>query len=269
MQGPKLGVQSLFEELSATYDSTGIDFFGQIARALVARARLTEGSTVLDVGCGAGAVLVAASEVIGPGGRLIGIDLAQGMVERARQAVREHALQNAEIQVGDAEAPPAAPRSVDAIVASLVLFFLPHIDTALDAYAQTLVAGGTLAFSTFVGDDDWTPLDELLEALTPPPPPTREAAWFQSPGGIHSILDAHGFRDISIEDVTHAVDFPTLEAFHEWTWSTGWRAAWYAVPAEDRVAARAAVDGYLESLQRRRGRLRLETAVRYTRATAT
>jgi SAM-dependent methyltransferase len=269
MVDPKLGVQSLFDELSATYDSTGIDFFGQIARALVTRARLSEGSTVLDVGCGAGAVLVAASEVIGPSGRLIGIDLAQGMVERARQAVREHALENAEIQVGDAEAPPAAPRSVDAIVASLVLFFLPQIDTALDAYAQTLIAGGTLAFSTFVGDDDWTPLDRLLEAFTPPPPPMQGEAWFESPGGIRAILNVHGFHDISIEDVAHQVDFPSLEAFHEWAWSTGWRAAWYAVPAEDRPSARAAVDGYLESLQRRRGSLRLETAVRYTRATAT
>jgi len=135
---PKQGVQSLFDELSATYDSTGIDFFGQIARALVACARLSEGSTVLDVGCGAGAVLVAASEVVGPTGRLMGIDLAEGMVERAREAVCELALENAQVQVGDAEAPPTAPRSVDAIIASLVLFFLPNIDLALDAYAQTL-----------------------------------------------------------------------------------------------------------------------------------
>jgi O-methyltransferase / aklanonic acid methyltransferase len=268
MADPKLGVQSLFDELSATYDSTGIDFFGQIARTLVTRARLREGSTVLDVGCGAGAVLVAASGVIGPSGRLIGIDLAQGMVERARQAVREHALENAEIQVGDAEAPPAAPRSVDAILASLVLFFLPHIDTALDAYAQALVAGGTLAFSTFVADDDWTALDRLLETFMPPAPAPEGEPWFESAGAIRAILEVHGFHDISIEDVTHHVDFPSLEAFHEWAWSTGWRAAWNAVPGGDRPAARAAVDGHLDSLQRRRGSLRLETAVRYTRAAA-
>ncbi len=269
MLDPKQGVKSLFDELSATYDSTGIDFFGQIARALVARARLSEGSTVLDVGCGAGAVLAAASEVVGRSGRLIGIDLAEGMVERARHTMRELGLENVQVQVGDAESPPTASRSVDAILASLVLFFLPKIDLALDAYAKTLVVGGTLAFSTFVGDDDWTPLDQLLEAFAPPSPPAQRDAWFESPGGIRSILDVHGFRNISIEDVTHQVEFPTLAALHEWAWSTGWRAAWSAVPAHDRRAARAEVDGYLDSLQRRRGSLRLETAVRYTRAAAT
>ena len=268
MADPKDGVRSLFDELSATYDSTGIDFFGQIARTLVAHARLREGSTVLDVGCGAGAALLAAAEVVGPTGSVIGIDLAEGMVGRARQAVRERALENVVVQVGDAEAPPTAPRSVDAIVASLVVFFLPNIGLALDAYEKTLVAGGTLAFSTFVGDDDWTPVDHILESFTPSPPPAPGEAWFESTNGISSILRAHGYHSVAIDDVTHQVEFPSLEAFHEWDWSTGSRAAWSAIPAGDRVAARTAVDAYLDSLQRRRGALRLETAVRYTRAVA-
>jgi SAM-dependent methyltransferase len=265
---PKDGVRSLFDELSATYDATGIDFFGQIARTLVARAGLGEGSTVLDIGCGAGAALLAAAEAVGPSGTVIGIDLAEGMVERARRAVRERALENVVVQVGDAEAPPTAPRSVDAIVASLVVFFLPDIELALDAYAKTLVAGGTLAFSTFVGDDDWTPLDSILEGFAPPSPPAQGEAWFESASGISSILRAHRFHSVSIDDVTHQVEFPSLEAFHEWDWSTGSRATWSAIPAEDRVAARTAVDAYLDSLERRRGALRLETAVRYTRAVA-
>ena len=66
-------MRSLFDELSETYDSTGIDFFGQIARALVRYARLRPGSTVLDVGFGAGAALAAASEAVGANGRVLGI----------------------------------------------------------------------------------------------------------------------------------------------------------------------------------------------------
>lgn len=260
-------MRSLFDELSATYDAAGVDFFGQIARELVARARLRKGSTVLDVGCGTGAVLVAACEPVGPTGHLMGIDLAEGMVERARRAVRELALENVQVTIGDAEAPPTAPDSIDAIVASLVLFFLPNIDLALDAYAQTLVTGGTLAFSTFVGDDDWTPLDQLLQTFTPPTPAQPER-WFEGPSGIRSILQAHGFSNVSIDDVIHHVEFPDLGSFHEWTWSTGWRATWSAIPAGERVAAREAVDSCLDSLQKRRGSLRLQTAVRYTRATA-
>jgi ubiquinone/menaquinone biosynthesis C-methylase UbiE len=262
----KAGVQSLFDEVSATYDSTGVDFFGQIARRLITYARLRQASTVLDVGCGAGAALLAASEAVGANGRVLGIDLAPGMVERAERLVDELRLDNVRVELGDAEAPPTPPASVDAIVASLVLFFLPEVDRALDAYAETLVPGGTLAFSTFAGGDDWEPLDRLLTSFVSEPPGAEEDAWFESSAGIRRQLGAHGFTDVSIEEVTHAVDFPSVASFHEWTWSTGWRATWSAIPPDRREAAKAAVDGYLEPRSRRDGSLTLATAVRYTRA---
>jgi len=265
----KLRVQSLFDEVSATYDSTGIDFFGQIARTLVEYARLREGARVLDVGCGAGAALIAASEIVGHTGRVIGIDLASGMVERARRAARELALENVQVQVGDAEAPPIDSFSVDAIVSSLVLFFLPNIGLALDAFAQRLAVGGTLAFSSFVGEDDWTPLDRLLATFTRAPPTAQEDAWFESRDGIRAVLHTHGFHQVSIEEVTHHIEFPDVTSFHEWGWSTGWRTAWQAIPAEHRETARAAVDEYLQSVEKQRGCLRLATAIRYTRAETT
>jgi hypothetical protein len=67
----------------------------------------------------------------------------------------------------------------------------------------------------------------------------------------------------------HDVHFPTIAAFHEWTWSTGWRVTWSAIPPEQRETAKAAVDDYLRSLQEQQGMLRLQTSVRYTRAVAT
>lgn len=262
----KLGVQSLFDEVSPTYDSTGIDFFGQIARALVRYARLRAGSTVLDVGCGAGAALTAASEAVGANGRVLGIDLAPGMVNRAQRLVEQRSLDNVRVEVGDAEAPPTPPDSVDAIVASLVLFFLPNIDVALDAYATTLVPGGTLAFSTFGAEDDWEPLDRLLARFVPDATPSQDEAWFESAAGIDAKLRAHGFGAVSIEETTHQVDFPSVASFHEWTWSTGWRETWRSVPPERLEAAKAAVDEELRSRARADGSLRLATAVRYSRA---
>ena len=259
-------MQALFDELSETYDSAGIDFFGQIARTLVENARLRKGSTVLDVGCGAGAALSAASEAVGTNGRVLGIDLAAGMVERAQRVVEELALNNTRVEMGDAEVPPTQPGSVDAIIASLVLFFLPNIDLALDAYARALVPRGTLAFSTFGADDDWEPLDQLLASFVSESPHAEAEAWFESSAGISSKLHAHGFREVSIQEATHQVDFPSVASFHEWTWSTGWRATWSEIPPGQRRAAKAAVDDFLRSRARRDGSLRLATAVRYTRA---
>lgn len=249
-------MQSLFDEVSATYDSTGIDFFGQIARRLIRHARVRPGSTVLDVGCGAGAALVHASEAVGPNGRVLGIDLAPGMAQRAQRVAEQLGLGNVRVEVGDAEAPPTPPAFVDTIVASLVLFFLPDIDLALDRYAETLVPAGTLAFATFGADDDWQPLDRLLTSFVPDPAGAQGDEWFGTSTGIRAKLGTHGFTDVAIEDAS----------FHEWTWSTGWRATWSAIPADRRETAKAAVDGYLEPRSRRDGSLTLATAVRYTRA---
>jgi ubiquinone/menaquinone biosynthesis C-methylase UbiE len=258
----------LFDELSFTYDTTGIDFFGQIARALVDYARVREGSTVLDVGCGAGAALVPAARAVGAGGTVIGIDLAPGMVERAQRVVEELALENVRVRVGDAEAPPVEPASVDTIVASLVLFFLPNIEVALDAYAHILREGGTLAFSTFDADDDWAALEQILARFTPSPPSAQGEPWYETREGIRAMLEAHGFHGIEIEEARHDIVFPTVSAFHEWSWSTGWRRAWQAVPDAHLDEAKAAIDAHLESSASRHGSIRLTTGVRYTRATA-
>jgi ubiquinone/menaquinone biosynthesis C-methylase UbiE len=262
----ELDARSLFDELSATYDTTGIDFFGQIGRRLVKHARLRKGSVVLDLGCGAGAALIPASEAVGPTGRVLGIDYAAGMVDRAQRAVKQLSLGNVTVELGDAAAPPTAPGSFDAILASLVLFFLPNIDLALEAYAQALVPGGTLSFSTFADDDDWTPLDQLLADFASASTQKQERPWFESATGIRSVLGTRGFQNISIAEVTHQVHFPTITAFHEWAWSTGWRAEWTSIPNDQRHTAKAAVDDHLRSLQEERGTLRLETQVRYTRA---
>ena len=262
-------MQSLFDELSATYDLSRVNFFGQIARTLIEYARVRQGATVLDVGCGAGAALIPASEAVGATGHVVGIDFALGMVERARRTVSDQALENVQVLVGDAECPPTEQRSVDVIVSSLVLFFLPNIDDAFEAYARTLVAGGTLAFSTFAGDDDWTPLDKIVATFARPPSQALPDTWFKTPSAIQATLEAHRFHNVSIHDITHQVQFPDISTFHEWNWSTGWRAAWSAIPPEHRETALAAVNNHLRNLQAQRGSLRLDTAVRYTRAEAT
>jgi hypothetical protein len=78
----------------------------------------------------------------------------------------------------------------------------------------------------------------------------------------------HGFHGVAIEEARHDIVFPTVSAFHEWSWSTGWRRAWQAVPDAHLDEAKAAIDAYLESSASGHGSIRLTTGVRYTRATA-
>ena len=141
----KRAVVSLFDEVSPLYDAGDVDFFRQIARHVVELARLVPGEFVLDVGCGPGAVLLYAADAVGPDGHVLAIDLADGMVARARQAARLRGFRHVEFAVADADAPPVAEQSLDAVLASLVLFFLPNIGAAPDAYARALRRGGRVS----------------------------------------------------------------------------------------------------------------------------
>ena len=80
-------------------------------------------------------------------------------------------------------------------------------------------------------------------------------------GGYKLYLFCHGTGS------GHDIFFPTVSAFHEWSWSTGWRRAWQAVPDAHLDEAKAAIDAYLEASASGHGSIRLTTGVRYTRAT--
>jgi len=260
----KRAVVSLFEEVSHVYDAGDVDFFGQIGRHLVELARLEPGEFVLDVGCGSGAVLLHAAEAVGPGGHVLGIDLAGGMVGRARQAARLQGFRHVEVAVADAEAPPVAEQSLDAVLASLVLFFLPNIAAELDAYARALRRGGRLVFSTFAAGDPWEQLDEAVQRFAPGKDDAPGPQWFDTLDGIEALVRSSGFVDVAIDEVTHPVSYPSPEAWYDWTWTTGWRSIWKRMPDTARQQARAAAFGLLASHTRSDGTITLDTNLRYT-----
>lgn len=68
--------------------------FEPIRRQAVARLELREGDTVLDVGCGTGLSFALIQRVIGPQGRIVGIEQSPDMLAKARARVARHAWSN-------------------------------------------------------------------------------------------------------------------------------------------------------------------------------
>jgi ubiquinone/menaquinone biosynthesis C-methylase UbiE len=89
--GRYLGVEgqimSVYDRAAASYERVGPPFFSYFGRRVVDMVGVPEASRVLDVACGAGAVLLAAVERIGPRGVVVGVDRANAMVDRARRSV--------------------------------------------------------------------------------------------------------------------------------------------------------------------------------------
>ena len=63
-------------------------------RALLAEVGIAAGSACLDLGCGGGDVTLELARALGPGGRVLGVDLDEIMVDMARREAEEHRLSN-------------------------------------------------------------------------------------------------------------------------------------------------------------------------------
>jgi ubiquinone/menaquinone biosynthesis C-methylase UbiE len=265
---PKQRVEALFDLLSADYDASGVDFFQVFGRRLVEIAGLRPGQQVLDVGAGRGAVVFPAAKAVGPAGSVQAIDLAPAMVDLLRQEIAERGLTNADARVGDAEAPGGPDGSFDAVLASLVLFFLPDVPRALRAFHAALRPGGVLGFTTF-GDTDprWKPLEDLLvEAGGGEDRGVRRPVSdpLGSPAEIVETLEVAGFVDIDVHDEVHRTLFASPEQWRAWTHSTGGRTLIMRIPPDRRDDAVARAMALVDTLRGDDGLIGEDVTVRYT-----
>jgi demethylmenaquinone methyltransferase/2-methoxy-6-polyprenyl-1,4-benzoquinol methylase len=134
-------LRRIFDETAPDYDRIErVLAFGTGApyrRAALRRAELAEGSQVLDVGIGTGLVARAALELIGPRGRLIGIDPSPGMMG-------EIALPGVELLRGRAEALPQPDLSSDFVSMGYALRHLADVRPAFAEFFRVLRPGGRL-----------------------------------------------------------------------------------------------------------------------------
>jgi arsenite methyltransferase len=107
-------------------------------------APLRPGEQVVDVGCGAGIDSLVAAKMVGPDGRVIGVDMTPAMLATARRAVAESGLANVTVREGFAEALPVPDAWADAVISNGVLNLMPDKDAALREMARVLKPGGRL-----------------------------------------------------------------------------------------------------------------------------
>jgi ubiquinone/menaquinone biosynthesis C-methylase UbiE/catechol 2,3-dioxygenase-like lactoylglutathione lyase family enzyme len=132
-------------------------------------AGIKEGDTVVDLGSGVGIDCFVAAKLVGATGKVIGIDMTDAMLEKARtfnkEVARKLGYNVVEFRKGTIEAIPIDSGSVDIVMSNCVLNLSPDKDKVFSEIDRILADAGKVVISDIVSDRDITEEDQRNEQL--------------------------------------------------------------------------------------------------------
>jgi ubiquinone/menaquinone biosynthesis C-methylase UbiE len=114
----------IYRRRARGYDHSGLSSFKKWRKEAVQRLELKPGNIVVDLGCGTGLNFEPLQQAVGPGGKIIGVDLTGAMLDQARRRIAQHGWQNVELVQGDA-ARYDFPAPLDGVISTFALSFIP------------------------------------------------------------------------------------------------------------------------------------------------
>lgn len=186
---------------------------------LVADARLRSGLRVLDLGSGTGYPALLAAQAVGTNGGVLGIDLAERMLEAARRKAASLKLSNVTFRGGDVTTLPFEPASFDAVTSRFCLMFLPEIPKAVAEIARVLKPDAWLAAAVWAVPEKnpylKIPMDIIKQFVELPQADPDAPGIFRlaKPGELAGMLQQAGFVDISEQEFLGDVRFAAADQY--------------------------------------------------------
>jgi SAM-dependent methyltransferase len=173
------------------------------------------GENVLDIGCGCGETTWRLAEAVGPGGKILAVDVSRPLLAQAR--VRGQA-KNVRFEEADASAYAFQPE-YDLIFSRFGVMFFEDPAAAFANIRKAAAKGARLAFVCWrpVQENEWTmlPMSAARPLLPeqPAPDPTAPGPFaFSDPQRVKDILTKAGFQDVKIEKLDGVMDLgPSAE----------------------------------------------------------
>ncbi|MBA4395124.1 MAG: methyltransferase type 11 [Desulfobacca sp.] len=129
---------------------------------------VSEGLTVLDIGCGGGLDCLVAARMAGPEGKVVGLDFSSEMISRAKENLQASDLTNVTFLVWSGEPLPFPENSFDRVISNGVFNLIPDKPKALQEVFRVLKPEGRLMMA-----------DQILTGEAPRDHQARIESWFR------------------------------------------------------------------------------------------
>lgn len=237
----KKNITYLFNKVSTVFDSSGPKYFAYFGERLVQLSGVKEGEKVLDVASGKGASLFLAAEKVGKNGKVIGIDIARGMVNETNLEIQRRTVKNAEAMVMDAENLSFTNETFDHILCGFAVFFFPDYKTAFNEFKRVLKNGGRFSFTTFSRkrDEKFSWLDDLFKKYLSQfkdeldEYQEGDSPEFHTEEGLYKILKETGFKNTQVISEEKVFLYKDEQEWWDKLWTHGALAALEKIPLDN------------------------------------
>jgi SAM-dependent methyltransferase len=182
-----------------------------VAQRIVAVAEIQPGESVLDVGCGYGALTLLAAKAADDV-RVVGLDVNDTELRHARERARAEGLDNVTFEQGDAQTHALPEGSIDAVISRLGVMFFEDPRAAFTNFSQAVRPDGRLAFAVWrdVSENEHMMLTIRVALEHIPPemfgdPEALSPFSLSDPDHVREVLESSGWTDVELDPVDESM----------------------------------------------------------------
>ncbi len=198
-----------------TFEDQLDHLFAPVLDLVLDHAALADGMRVIDIGCGTGASALQAARQVGPKGHVLGVDISEQFLERARNRADQVKLDNLEFRYADAQVAELSSGDFDAMISRFGVMFFTDPGAAFANMAHALKPGGQITFAAWGGlsENPWFKIPHIsaVKRLGQPPKVDRNAPGplaFHDRDRVAGLMAQADLNDIRIEAVPLALTAP-------------------------------------------------------------
>jgi ubiquinone/menaquinone biosynthesis C-methylase UbiE len=201
------------------------------------RAGITQGQTVIDVGCGPGYAALDLAEIVGPKGKVVAVERSARFLEALRQSAKQNAIDNIATLEADITEGSLGESIADAAWCRWVLSWLTKPERGVDAIARALKPEGVAVFHEYLDYGTWAlaprsdAFAEFVQAIIAGVKKT--GADIDSAVRLPRLLEDAGFEIISLAPI---VDIVGPENY-VWQWPTAFAHDFHTKLVDDGLIA--------------------------------